>query len=108
MGNVYQQIEPACALVQGDTTTALVAGLAAFYARIPVGHVEAGLRSGRRYSPFPEEVNRRMIDQFAESCSRQPQCRREAARRRSVAGDRARHRQIRSSTRCSRFAPSAR
>ena len=65
-GKVIDQIKPAWLLVQGDTTTALAAGLAGFYARVPVAHVEAGLRSGRRYSPFPEEMNRRMIDQLAE------------------------------------------
>jgi UDP-N-acetylglucosamine 2-epimerase (non-hydrolysing) len=51
---------PDMALVQGDTTTVLVATLACFYRRIPVGHVEAGLRSGNIWSPFPEEVNRRL------------------------------------------------
>jgi UDP-N-acetylglucosamine 2-epimerase (non-hydrolysing) len=51
---------PDMALVQGDTTTVLVAALACFYRRIPVGHVEAGLRSGDIWSPFPEEVNRRL------------------------------------------------
>ena len=51
---------PDLALVQGDTTTVLVATLACFYRRIPVGHVEAGLRSGDIWSPFPEEVNRRL------------------------------------------------
>jgi UDP-N-acetylglucosamine 2-epimerase (non-hydrolysing) len=51
---------PDMALVQGDTTTVLVATLACFYRRIPVGHVEAGLRSGDVWSPFPEEVNRRL------------------------------------------------
>jgi UDP-N-acetylglucosamine 2-epimerase (non-hydrolysing) len=53
-------------IVQGDTTTAFAAALAAFYARIPVAHVEAGLRSGVRYSPFPEEINRRMVDQLSD------------------------------------------
>jgi UDP-N-acetylglucosamine 2-epimerase (non-hydrolysing) len=48
------------ALVQGDTTTVLVASLACFYRRIPIGHVEAGLRTGNIWSPFPEEVNRRL------------------------------------------------
>ena len=48
------------ALVQGDTTTVLVAALACFYRRIPIGHVEAGLRTGDIWSPFPEEVNRRL------------------------------------------------
>ena len=52
-------------LVQGDTTTAFAAGLAAFYAKIRVAHVEAGLRSGDIYQPFPEEVNRRMVSTFA-------------------------------------------
>jgi UDP-N-acetylglucosamine 2-epimerase (non-hydrolysing) len=48
------------ALVQGDTTTVLVASLACFYRRIPIGHVEAGLRTGNIWSPFPEEMNRRL------------------------------------------------
>jgi UDP-N-acetylglucosamine 2-epimerase (non-hydrolysing) len=51
---------PDMALVQGDTTSVLVASLACFYRRIPVGHVEAGLRTGNIWSPFPEEVNRRL------------------------------------------------
>src|SRR5262245_13918822 len=50
--------KPDMALVQGDTTTVLVAALACFYRRIPIGHVEAGLRTGNIWSPFPEEVNR--------------------------------------------------
>jgi UDP-N-acetylglucosamine 2-epimerase (non-hydrolysing) len=59
-------VAPAWTLVQGDTTTAFAAGLASFYMHIPVAHVEAGLRSGRRYAPFPEEINRRMLDQLSE------------------------------------------
>ena len=51
---------PDAVLVQGDTTSALGAALAAFYQQIPVAHVEAGLRSGNRYAPFPEEIHRRM------------------------------------------------
>jgi UDP-N-acetylglucosamine 2-epimerase (non-hydrolysing) len=51
---------PDMALVQGDTTTVLAAALACFYRRIPIGHVEAGLRTGDVWSPFPEEVNRRL------------------------------------------------
>lgn len=66
MTGVLADLAPAWVLVQGDTTTAFAAGLASFYAHVPVAHVEAGLRSGRRYSPYPEEVNRRMIDQLAE------------------------------------------
>jgi UDP-N-acetylglucosamine 2-epimerase (non-hydrolysing) len=57
--NVYmQKNQPDLVLVQGDTTTVFAASLAAFYNKIPVGHVEAGLRSGNRYAPFPEEINR--------------------------------------------------
>ena len=52
--------EPDMALVQGDTTTVLAASLACFYRRIPIGHVEAGLRTGSIWSPFPEEANRRL------------------------------------------------
>jgi len=52
-------------LVQGDTTTALTASLAAFYNHIAVGHVEAGLRTGNKYSPWPEEVNRNLISKIA-------------------------------------------
>ena len=57
---------PDLVLVQGDTTTAFVASLAAFYLRIPVGHVEAGLRTNDKYRPFPEEINRRLITHLAD------------------------------------------
>lgn len=56
---------PDVVLVQGDTTTVMAASLAAFYHRIPVGHVEAGLRTMDRYSPFPEEINRRLASHLA-------------------------------------------
>jgi len=61
-----ERVTPSWMVVQGDTTTALAAALAGFYAHIPVAHVEAGLRSGQRYSPYPEEINRRIIDQVAD------------------------------------------
>ena len=57
--------KPNLILVQGDTTTTLAGALAAFYRKIPVGHVEAGLRSGNLMSPFPEEMNRRVVSQIA-------------------------------------------
>jgi len=57
---------PDCVIVQGDTTTAFVGALAAFYHRVPVAHVEAGLRTYDRYQPFPEETNRRLISHIAE------------------------------------------
>lgn len=56
---------PDMMLVQGDTTSTLAAAMAAFYAGIPVAHAEAGLRTRNRYSPFPEEINRRMTSQIA-------------------------------------------
>ena len=56
---------PDLILVHGDTTTALAASLAAYYRKIPVGHVEAGLRTRNRYSPFPEEMNRHLVDTLA-------------------------------------------
>lgn len=52
-------------LVHGDTTTALAGAIAAYYRKIPIGHVEAGLRTGELYSPFPEEMNRRLVDTLA-------------------------------------------
>jgi UDP-N-acetylglucosamine 2-epimerase (non-hydrolysing) len=58
---VYRKYRPDLILVQGDTTTAMVAVLAGFYEKIPVGHIEAGLRTNDRYYPFPEEINRRMV-----------------------------------------------
>jgi UDP-N-acetylglucosamine 2-epimerase (non-hydrolysing) len=66
MRPVLADCTPDMVLVHGDTTTAMAAGLAAFYARIPVGHVEAGLRTNDIYSPWPEEMNRRMIGRLAE------------------------------------------
>jgi UDP-N-acetylglucosamine 2-epimerase (non-hydrolysing) len=58
--------KPQLVLVQGDTTTTLAGSLAAFYHKIPVGHVEAGLRTGDKYAPFPEEINRRLNSVIAE------------------------------------------
>ena len=61
----FQAYPPQLVLVQGDTTTAFAAGLAAFYEQIPVGHVEAGLRTDYLLDPFPEEAYRRLLSQFA-------------------------------------------
>ncbi len=58
---ILERMKPDMALVQGDTTTVLVAALACFYRRLPIGHVEAGLRTGNIWSPFPEEANRRLV-----------------------------------------------
>lgn len=62
----FQAFPPQLVLVQGDTTTAFAAALAAFYEQIPVGHVEAGLRTDNILDPFPEEANRRLISQVAQ------------------------------------------
>ena len=61
----FHDFPPQIVLVQGDTTTAFAAGLAAFYEQIPVGHVEAGLRTDNLLDPFPEEANRRLLSQIA-------------------------------------------
>jgi UDP-N-acetylglucosamine 2-epimerase (non-hydrolysing) len=58
-------MKPAALLVQGDTTTVLATALAGFYEQIPIGHVEAGLRTGNMLSPFPEEMNRRLTSPLA-------------------------------------------
>lgn len=63
---VLADLRPDRVLVHGDTTTSFAASLAAFYRRIPVGHVEAGLRTGNIYAPWPEEMNRRLADAIAD------------------------------------------
>jgi UDP-N-acetylglucosamine 2-epimerase (non-hydrolysing) len=63
--HVTQQVQPLAMLVHGDTTSAAMGALAAFYRRVPVGHVEAGLRSGSKEEPFPEEMNRQLIGRMA-------------------------------------------
>lgn len=62
LDETLETVQPDCVLAQGDTTTVLAASLVAFYRGIPFGHVEAGLRTGDRRRPFPEEVNRRLAD----------------------------------------------
>ncbi|MBE9141975.1 non-hydrolyzing UDP-N-acetylglucosamine 2-epimerase [Planktothrix mougeotii] len=64
--DLFKQFKPHLVLVQGDTTTAFAASLAAFYQRIPVGHVEAGLRTNDVFNPYPEEANRRLISQLTQ------------------------------------------
>jgi UDP-N-acetylglucosamine 2-epimerase (non-hydrolysing) len=59
---VLKRRAPDAVVVQGDTTTSMITTLAAFYLKIPVAHVEAGLRTGNKYRPFPEEINRCLID----------------------------------------------
>jgi UDP-N-acetylglucosamine 2-epimerase (non-hydrolysing) len=66
MKGVLARCKPDIVIVQGDTTTSFAAGLAAFYEKITVGHVEAGLRTFSRYSPFPEEINRQLTTRLAD------------------------------------------
>ena len=65
MRDVLKEVQPDIVLVHGDTTTSTASALAAFYQQIPVGHVEAGLRTGNIYSPWPEEVNRLITGRIA-------------------------------------------
>lgn len=65
MGEILRTEKPDMVLVHGDTTTSFAAALAAFYEQIPVGHVEAGLRTGNIYSPYPEEMNRLLTGRLA-------------------------------------------
>lgn len=65
MSDVLERVQPDMVLVHGDTTTTMAATLAAFYSRIPVGHVEAGLRTGNLLSPWPEEANRKLTGALA-------------------------------------------
>ncbi len=63
---VFRQVRPDLVLVHGDTSTTFAGALAAFYQKIAIGHVEAGLRTGDKYSPFPEEMNRSMVGRLAD------------------------------------------
>jgi UDP-N-acetylglucosamine 2-epimerase (non-hydrolysing) len=65
LGKVMDELRPARVIVQGDTATAMAGALAAYYRKVPVDHVEAGLRSGNIYHPWPEEINRRIIGTIA-------------------------------------------
>ena len=83
MRGVLREARPDVVLVHGDTTTTFAGALAAFYEKIPVGHVEAGLRTYDRWSPFPEEMNRSMVGRiatlhFAPTASNEANLRREA------------------------------
>lgn len=65
MDKLFEQVKPDIVLVQGDTVTVMATALAAFYHKVPVGHVEAGLRTNDRYNPFPEEMSRRQTGKLA-------------------------------------------
>lgn len=66
MDDILGKEKPDLILVQGDTTTTFTSALAAFYHKIPIGHIEAGLRTGQKYSPWPEEINRKLTTGLAD------------------------------------------
>ena len=66
LDEVFGKVKPDACLVQGDTTTAFCGGLVGHYHKITIGHVEAGLRTGNKFSPFPEEMNRRLVGRMAD------------------------------------------
>ena len=63
---VIKKVKPDIVLVHGDTTTTFAGALAAFYNQVAIGHVEAGLRTYNKYSPYPEEMNRQMVDRMTD------------------------------------------
>lgn len=66
LDQVYEKEKPDLVIVQGDTTTTFCGALTAFYRKIEIGHVEAGLRTGSKYAPFPEEINRALVTRLAD------------------------------------------
>lgn len=88
IGEVLDQVCPSRVIVQGDTTTAMTGAIASYYRRIPVSHVEAGLRSGNVYAPWPEEVNRKVIGTIADQHFAPTQRAAEALRRENVPRER--------------------
>ena len=87
IGSVLDAEKPDMVIVQGDTATAMCGALAAYYRKIPVAHVEAGLRSGNIYHPWPEEVNRKIIGGFADLHFAPTETAANALRREAVADD---------------------
>lgn len=85
LGEVMDAERPDRVIVQGDTATAMVGALAAYYRKVPVGHVEAGLRSGDIYQPWPEEVNRRIVAPIADQHFAPTETAAEALRRETIA-----------------------
>jgi UDP-N-acetylglucosamine 2-epimerase (non-hydrolysing) len=84
MEDILLQYGPDRVLVHGDTTTTMAASLAAYYQKIPIGHVEAGLRTGNIYAPWPEEINRRISDVIADKLYAPTQAARENLLRENV------------------------
>lgn len=87
LGKVMDDDQPDRVIVQGDTATAMVGALTAYYRKVPVSHVEAGLRSGDIYQPWPEEVNRRIVAPIADQHFAPTETAAEALRRENIAPD---------------------
>lgn len=87
LGDVMDAERPDRVLVQGDTATAMVGALAAYYRKVPVAHVEAGLRSGDIWAPWPEEVNRRIVAPIADQHFAPTQTAADALRRENIAAE---------------------
>ena len=66
MNKVFNDFKPDMVLVHGDTTSTFIASLSSFYNKIPIGHVEAGLRTGNIFSPWPEEANRKLTSALSD------------------------------------------
>ena len=88
IGEIVDRVSPSRIIVQGDTTTAMTGALAGYYRRIPVSHVEAGLRSGDVYAPWPEEVNRKIVGTIADMHFAPTQKSADALRSENVPADR--------------------
>ncbi|MBN8968265.1 MAG: UDP-N-acetylglucosamine 2-epimerase (non-hydrolyzing) [Rhizobiales bacterium] len=88
IGDVLDKMHPSRVIVQGDTTTAMAGTLACYYRRIPVSHVEAGLRSGDVYAPWPEEVNRKIVGAIADQHFAPTERAAQALRRENIPTDR--------------------
>ena len=86
-GRVFEQDKPDLILVHGDTSTTFAGALAAFYHQVKVGHVEAGLRTWDKYSPFPEEMNRTLVGDIADLHFSPTKANAENLRRESIMGD---------------------
>lgn len=87
LGDVYDRERPDRVMVQGDTATAMMGALAAYYRKIPVAHVEAGLRSGNNHHPWPEEVNRKIVGSIADLHFAPTSTAADALRRENVANE---------------------
>lgn len=87
LSSVFSEVKPDIVLVHGDTTSSMASAIAAFYNKIPVGHVEAGLRTYERYSPFPEEMNRKIITAVATYHFAPTESNRNALARENVSSD---------------------